>query len=112
MAYQEEVERRRTVVETPNSKREVVHSEAVRYPERSGVSGGALAAIVVGVIALAAIAIIFVMNRQQDTTNANVASQTPTTIVEQPAQQPAPATQPPVTNNGQSAPAGSTMSNT
>ena len=105
MAYQEQqAETKRTVVETPNARREVVHSEAVRYPERSGISGGAVAAIVVGVIALAAIIILFVMNRQQqDATNANVASQSPpqTTIVQQPAQQPpiivqqpAPATQP------------------
>jgi hypothetical protein len=103
MAYQEEqAARTRTVVETPNARREVVHSEAARYPKRSGMSGGAVAAIVVGVVTLAAITIIFVINRQQDT-NANVASQSPpqTTIVQQPAQQapvvvqqPAPATQP------------------
>jgi flagellar basal body-associated protein FliL len=105
-------ESRRVVVETPNVKRETVHSEAV-YPDRSGVSGAALAAIVVGVIALAAIIILFVMNRNnQDTVNANVAQQQPpqTTIVQQPAQQPpvvvtqpAPATQPaPVIINGSS----------
>ncbi len=111
MDYQEQQsETKRTVVETPNARREVVHSEAVRYPERSGLSGGAVAAIVVGVIALAAIVILFVMNRQQDTTNANVETQSPqqTTIVQQPAQQPpiivkqpAPATQqaPIIVNN-------------
>jgi cytoskeletal protein RodZ len=109
MAYQEQqAETKRTVVETPNARREVVQSEAVRYPERSGLSGGAVAAIVVGVIALAAIIVFFVMNRQQDPTNANVASQSPpqTTIVQQPAQQPpvivqqpAPATQAPVIVN-------------
>jgi len=103
MAYQEEEARRsRVVVNTPTSQREVVRSEAVRYPEREGVSGGVLAAIVVGVVALAAIAVLFLMNRQQQDANANVASQPPqTTIVQQPAQQPpvvvqqpAPATQP------------------
>ncbi len=107
MAYQEQqTETKRTVVETPNARREVVHSEAVRYPDRRGLSGGALAAIIVGVIALAAIIVFFVMNRQQDQTNANVASQSPpqTTIVQQPAQQPPvivqqPATQAPVIVN-------------
>ncbi len=102
MAYEEkQAESRRVVVDTPNVRREVVHSETARYPERSGMSGAALAAIVVGVIALAAI----IMN----------VAQTPpqTTIVQQPAQQPpvvvqqpAPATQPaPVIINGQPAPA-------
>lgn len=104
MAYQEQqTETKRTVVETPNARREVVQSETARYPERSGLSGGAVAAIVVGVIALAAIIVFFVMNRQQD-----VASQSPpqTTIVQQPAQQPpvivqqpTPATQAPVIIN-------------
>lgn len=120
MAYQEK-ETKRSVVQTPNASREVVQSESVRYPDRSGLSGGAVAAIVVGVIALAAIIIFFVMNRQQDTTNANVASQSPpqTTIVQQPAQQPpvivqqpAPATQPaPVIINNPPASGGSSASN-
>jgi uncharacterized integral membrane protein len=122
MAYQEQqAESRRVVVETPNARREVVHSEEVRYPDRTGVSGAALAAIVVGVIALATIIILFVMNQQHNDANANVAqNQPPTTIVQQPAQQPpvvvqqpAPATQPaPVIINSQPAPvtAGSTTS--
>jgi hypothetical protein len=108
---EQQAESRRVVVETPNTRREVVHSEATRYPERNGISGAALAAIVVGVIALAAIIILFALNRQ-DTTNDNVATQQPpqTTIVQQPAQQPPvvvqqPATQPaPVIINGQPAP--------
>lgn len=109
---EQQAESRRVVVETPNTRREVVHSEATRYPERNGISGAALAAIVVGVIALAAIIILFALNRQ-DTTNDNLATQQqPTTIVQQPAQQPpivvqqpAPATQPaPVIINGQPAP--------
>jgi uncharacterized integral membrane protein len=115
MAYQEQQgESKRVVVETPNSRREVVRSESILYPDRSGISGTALAAIVVGVIALAAIIILFAMNRR-DTVNANFAQQPPqTTIVQQPAQQPpsiivqqpAPATQPaPVIINGQPAPA-------
>ena len=115
MAYQEkQAESRRVVVETPNARREVVHSEAVRYPDRGGMSGAALAAIVVGVIALAAIIILFVMNQQQNDANANLAQTPPqTTVVQQPAQQPpvivqqpAPATQPaPVIINGAPAPA-------
>jgi len=115
MAYEEQqTEHRRIVVETPNARREEVHSEAVRYPDRSGgVSGAALAAIVIGVIALAAIIILFVMNQQQNAVNANTtAQQQPQTIIQQPAQQPpvivqqpAPATQPaPVIINSQSAP--------
>jgi hypothetical protein len=90
MAYQEEEARRsRVVVNTPTSQREVVRTEAVRYPEREGISGGVLAAIVVAIVALAAIVILFVMNRQQQDANANLASQQqPQTIVQQPAQQP------------------------
>jgi hypothetical protein len=114
MANQES-EHRRVVVETPTARREEVHSEAVRYPERSGVSGAALAAIVVGVVALAAIIILFVLNQQQTAANENMTAQQqpPQTIVQQPAQQqppiivqqPAPATQPaPVIINGQPAP--------
>jgi hypothetical protein len=95
-----EVEHRRVVVETPNTRREYERAEATRYPERTGVSGGVLAAVVVGVIALAALLILFMMNRQE-TANENLANQPPqTTIVQQPAaQQPPiiveqPATQP------------------
>jgi hypothetical protein len=124
MADQEQqAESRRVVVETPNARREEVHSETVRYPERSGgLSGAAVAAIVVGVIALATIIILFVMNQnQRDAANANAAQQQqPTTIVQQPAQQPpiivqqpAPATQPaPIIINGQPAPASGGSSTT
>ena len=114
MAYEEQQsEHRRIVVETPNARREEVHSEAVRYPDRSGgVSGAALAAIVIGVIALAAVIILFVMNQQQNAVNSNTtAQQQPQTIIQQPAQQQPPvivqqpATQPaPVIINGQPAP--------
>lgn len=99
---EQQTESKRVVVETPNTRREVSHSESVRFPERSGVSGAALAAIVIGVVALAAIIILFVMNQnRQDTVNANQQQPPQTTIVQQPAQQapiivqqPAPATQP------------------
>lgn len=112
---EQQSENRRIVVETPNERREVSHSETVRYPESSGVSSAVLAAIVVGVVVLAAIVILFVMSQNRpDTVNANTAQQPPqTTIVQQPAQQPpivvqqpAPATQPaPVIVNQQAAPA-------
>ena len=124
MAYEErEAEHRRIVVDTPNGRREEIHSEARQYPERSGgVSGAALAAIVVGVIALAAIIILFVMNQQQNALNANTTAQQqqpPQTIIQQPAQQQppvivqqpaAPAQQPPVIINGQPSAGGTTTS--
>ena len=104
MAYQDEHgERRRVVVETPNERREVVHSEQVRHPQSSGVSGATLAAVVIVVIALAAVMILFVLNRQDTMNNNATAQQPPQTIIQQPAQQPqppivvqepAPATQP------------------
>src|SRR6266850_5792601 len=110
---EQQAEHRRIVIDTPSARREEVHSESVRYPDRSGISGAALAAIVVGVIALAAIIILFVMNQQQNANANTTAQQPPQTIVQQPAQQPpvivqqpAPATQPaPVIINGQPAPA-------
>ncbi|MGQ0762522.1 MAG: BON domain-containing protein [Acidobacteriota bacterium] len=112
-----ETEHRRIVVETPTARREVERTEAVRHPDRSGISGAALAAIVVGVIALATLIILFVMNQQQTANETAATQQQPaTTIVQQPAaQQPpvvieqqAPATQPVIVNNpaaGGSAPA-------
>ena len=114
-----ETEHRRIVVDTPTTHREVVQTDAVHHqPDRSGISGAALAAIVVGVIALATLIILFVMNQQQTANETAATQQQPsTTIVQQPAaQQPpviieqqAPATQPPVIINnpasGGSAPA-------
>lgn len=102
---EQEVERKRVVVETPNTRREYEHAEAVRHPDRSGVSGAVLAAVVVGVIALAAILILFVMNQQQQSANENLAAQQPqTTIVQQPAQQPPVIVQQPATTTTQPAP--------
>lgn len=114
-----ETEHRRIVVETPTARREVERTEAVHHhPDRSGISGGALAAIVVGVIALATLVILFVMNQQQTANETAATQQQPsTTIVQQPAtqqppviiEQPATSTQPPVIINnpatGGSAPA-------
>jgi cytoskeletal protein RodZ len=120
MPYQEHTERERMVVETPNSRREV-RTEAVRYPDRDGLTAASVASLVVGVVVLVATILLFVMYRQQETANANVASQQPpqTTIVQQPAQQPpiivqqpAPATQPApvIVNNPPAAPASGSTS--
>lgn len=113
-----ETEHRRIVVDTPTTHREVERTEAVHHPDRSGISGAALAAIVIGVIALATLIILFVMNQQQTANETAATQQQPaTTIVQQPAaqqppvviQQPAAASQPPVIINnpasGGSAPA-------
>ena len=107
MAYDEEQTRKsRVVVETPTAKREVVQTEAVRTPDRSGVSAGMVGVLVVVAIALITILVLFWMSNQSTTDpNANLTAQQtqpPTTIVQQPAQQPpviiqqpaAPATQP------------------
>ena len=107
MSYDEQEARRsRVVVETPNTRREVTHTEAVRG-ERDGVSGATVGVIVVVAIALVTILILFLMSGQTDTANDNLAlqqqpSQPSTTIVQQPAaqqppviiQQAPPATQP------------------
>jgi len=109
MSYDEEqASRRRVVVETPTEKREVTSTQAVRTPERSGVSAGMVGVLVVVAIALITMLVLFWLNNQQTRDeNANLAAQQqtqqpPTTVVQQPAQQPpvivqqpaAPATQP------------------
>lgn len=102
MAYDEEQARRsRVVVETPNERREVVHTQSVR--DNSGISAGMVGVLVVVAIALITMLVLFWMSSQPTTDNANLAAQQPTTVVQQPApvqqppviiQQPAPATQP------------------
>jgi hypothetical protein len=107
MSYDEEQTRKsRVVVETPSAKREVVQTEAVRTPDRSGISAGMVGVLVVVAIALITILVLFWMSNQSTTDpNANLTAQQtqppPTTIVQQPAQQPpviiqqpAPVTQP------------------
>ena len=95
MSYDEDQARRsRVVVETPTSRREVTHTEAVRG-DRGGVSSTTVGIIVVVAIALITVVVLFLMNQQNtDTVNANTseqpAAQQPV-IVQQPAQQ-----QPPV----------------
>lgn len=108
MAYDEEqAKSSRVVVQTPGSRREVVESESVRAPERSGISAGMVGVLVVVAIALITILVLFWMSNQPtNDANANLAAQQQpappqTTIVQQPAaqqpviiQQPAPVTQP------------------
>jgi len=109
MAYEEqEASRSKVVVQTPTSRREVEHTEAVRTPERNGMSGTTIGVLVVLVVALVTILVLLLMNKQStDTVNANIAAEQPTpvpqtTIIQQPAaqqppiivQQPAPVVQP------------------
>jgi hypothetical protein len=104
MSYDEEQQRRsRVVVETPagRSEREVIHT--ARAPERQGMSTGAVAALVVGAVALVTIIFLFVLRGQQDTANDNirVTAQQPPATQQQPqqpviVQQPAPVQQPPI----------------
>ena len=123
MAYDEEQARKsRVVVETPNERREVVHSQSVRTPDSSGISAGMVGVLVVVAIALITMLVLFWLSSQPTTDNANLAAQQPTTVVQQPApvqqppviiqQQPAPATQPapivvtpPVPSGGSTVPA-------
>ena len=90
MAYDEEQARRsRVVVETPNERREVVHSQSVRTPDNSGISAGMVGVLVVVAIALITMLVLFWLSSQPATDNANLAAQQqPTTVVQQPAQQP------------------------
>lgn len=97
MSYDEQEARKsRVVVETPNTRREVTHTEAVRG-DRDGVSGATVGVIVVVAIALVTILILFLMSGQNSVANDNLALQQQqpvqpsTTIVQQPAAQ-----QPPV----------------
>jgi hypothetical protein len=98
MSYDEEQQRRsRVVVETPTARREVVRTETSRVPDREGFSTGAVAALVVGAVALVTILFLFLMRNPQETTNSNVPVATTTQPQQQPVivQQPAPAQQQP-----------------
>lgn len=92
MSYDEEHARKsRVVVETPNARREVVHSQEVRTPDRNGVSAGMVGVLVVVAIALITILVLFWMSQPVNDPNANLAAQQtqpPPTIVQQPAQPP------------------------
>jgi len=92
MSHDEEQHRKsRVVIETPTERREVVQQQTYRTPERerSGFSGGMVAAVALAAIAATAIVFLFVMNRGDDSsTNVSVNSrgaatqQTP--LVQQP----------------------------
>lgn len=104
MSYDEEEARRsRVVVDTPSERREVVHSQTVRNPDRSGVSAGMVGVLVVVAIALITMLVLFWMSTQPTTEETAMTQQQPPTVIQQPApaqqppviiQQPAPATQP------------------
>ena len=70
------------MVETPTARREVVHSQTVRYPEeRRGYSTGVIAAVALTAIAATVIIMLFVTNPSDDsdtTINANVRAAAPT----------------------------------
>ena len=99
MAYDEEEARRsRVVVETPNERREVVHTQSVR--DNSGISAGMVGVLVVVAIALITMLVLFWMNSQPTAEETAAVQQQPTVI-----QQPAPAQQPPVIIQQPAAPA-------
>ena len=126
MAYEDQEARRsRVVVETPTARREMTETEAVRMPQRSGISGATVEVIVVVAVALITILVLLLLNNQtNEANNANLAAQQQpapvpqTTIIQQPApqqqppviiQQPAPATQPaPIIVNPPASAGGST----
>jgi len=101
MAYDEEEARRsRVVVETPNERREVVHTQSVR--DNSGISAGMVGVLAVVAIALITMLVLFWMNSQPTTDEtAALPAQTQPTVI----QQPAPAQQPPVIIQQPAAPA-------
>lgn len=82
MSHDEEQHRRsRVVVETPTARREVVHSQTVRYPEeRRGYSAGIVASVALTAIALTVIVFLFLTNPSDDSndTNINVRASAPT----------------------------------
>jgi BON domain len=90
MSYEEQQHRRsRVVVETPAARREVVETQTAYAPERRGMSGGAVAALVIGAVALVTILFLFLLNRQNEALDATrVASTTTTTTAPPPAQAP------------------------
>lgn len=99
MSYDEEQQKRsRVVVETPTARREVVHQETTRYPERQGFSTGMVAAVALAAIAATAIIILFLTNSGSDeNTNVNIrtaAATQPTPVVQTPVIVQQPLTQP------------------
>ena len=87
------------MVETPNERREVVHSQSVR--DNSGISAGMVGVLVVVAIALITMLVLFWMSQQPSTDETALNTQQPPTVI----QQPAPAQQPPVIIQQPAAPA-------
>ena len=124
MAYDDEqATRSRVVVDTPTSRREVTHTEAV-HNDRGGISGATVGVIVVVAIALITVVVLFLMNQQNNlNANDNLAAQQqpvvqqpapqqqPPIIIQQPAAAPA-ANQPPVIINQPAATGGTAPGNT
>lgn len=80
MSYDEEQQRKsRVVVETPTSRREVTQTETSHVPDRSGMSTGTVAALVIGALALATLAFLFLRSSPADNANSNVSTTTTTT---------------------------------
>jgi hypothetical protein len=101
MSYDEEQQRRsRVVVETPTSRREVVQSQTVRYPEeRRGYSVGVIAAVALTAIAATVILMLFLTNPSDDSNSTNInlrasAPAQPTPYVQTPVIVQTPMTQP------------------
>jgi len=89
MAYDEEHARKsRVVVETPNERREVVHTQSVR--DNNGISAGMVGVLVVVAIALITMLVLFWLSSQPTADSTLTAQQQPTVI-----EQPAPAAQQP-----------------
>jgi hypothetical protein len=89
MAYDEEEARRsRVVVETPNERREVMHTQSVR--DNNGISAGMVGVLVVVAIALITMLVLFWLSSQPTTDSTLTAQEQPTVV-----QQPAPAAQQP-----------------
>ena len=97
---EERTRRSRVVVETPTTRREVVQSQTVRYPEeRRGFSTGMVAAVALTAIALTVIIFLFLSNPSDDSANTNINVRTtgaaqPTPFAQQPVIVQQPATQP------------------
>lgn len=80
MSYDEEQQRKsRVVVETPTSRREVTQTETSHVPDRSSMSTGMVAALVIGALALATLAFLFLRSSPTDNTNSNMSTTTTTT---------------------------------
>jgi hypothetical protein len=87
MAYDEEQHKRsRVVIETPTARREVVQTTTTREPERRGLSTGAVAALVIGAVALVTLLFLYILHLQNNDTTVNSNTRTTTTSTPAPVQ--------------------------